>query len=406
MITLQRRGIVDEYRGYSFARPSVAFDSRSRIALPGNARFESIAGRQGVWMEEGTTNLLTANQSSVETDTTGFGVVDGAVIKRVTTERWQGAASLEVDTRNFTATAPAVQIMNLTLNAGQPYTFSVWVKGPAGAKLWLVFRSVSGGIIDTSPLHTCTGLWERISYTHTPTATRTDYILRITAPTNENPVMPVFYVDGLQLEQRGYATSWTLGGTTRAAETLTVPTAGVLDPQEGTVEAWLYVPSFWQPGIPYWRRVWGIGSSVGPGMYLLTYDPTSGNMLFRIYNNAGSSTSITAAKPAVGWHLFSARWSAAEMALFIDGVKVGSAASPTIANQFADTLIYIGSRAGAATDQPNTYIGPLRISRRARTDQEIAAAYAVGYLEADADTTLLLPFAGPDAQRAAKAVVI
>src|SRR5690606_12642750 len=42
----------------------------------------------------------------------------------------------------------------------------------------------------------------------------------------------------------------------------------------------------------------------------------------------------------------------------------------------------------------NSLIGPLRISRRARTDQEIAAAYAAGRLELDQDTTYLLTFNG------------
>ncbi|HEY8342298.1 MAG TPA: hypothetical protein VIK75_04705, partial [Calditerricola sp.] len=54
----------------------------------------------------------------------------------------------------------------------------------------------------------------------------------------------------------------------------------------------------------------------------------------------------------------------------------------------------------------NGLVGPLRISRRARTDQEIADAYAAGTLTADADTTLLLPFTGPDAQRGARVLYV
>src|SRR5690606_4702378 len=47
----------------------------------------------------------------------------------------------------------------------------------------------------------------------------------------------------VQVAAKPYKTTWQIGGTTRSPETLTVPTAGVLDPQEGTIEVDVYVDS-------------------------------------------------------------------------------------------------------------------------------------------------------------------
>src|SRR5690606_17712657 len=44
----------------------------------------------------GTTNLLSANQSSVETDTTGFDTANFATIARDTSKAWHGSASLRI----------------------------------------------------------------------------------------------------------------------------------------------------------------------------------------------------------------------------------------------------------------------------------------------------------------------
>jgi hypothetical protein len=80
------------------------------------------------------------------------------------------------------------------------------------------------------------------------------------------------------------------------------------------------------------------------------------------------------------------------MALFIDGVKVASWANPSLPTSFADTVMAVGSRTDGK-DYINTLIADLRISNRARTDEEIAAAYNSNYeLTADEYTTYLLTF--------------
>lgn len=199
------------------------------------------------------------------------------------------------------------------------------------------------------------------------------------------------YLAWSHVEAKPYATSFI--DDTRSSEILTIPTTGVLNPQEGTVECWVYVPEFWKTGIPNWLRIWSIGASIGAGMYILRYDPARGNIIFAIYDNAGTAQNISVAKPSVGWRFFVARWSVAEMALFIDGIKVGSIVNPNLPSQFADSLFCIGHRPIYLTDQPNTLIDDFRISSRARTDEEILAAYQSGQpLPVDEWTTYKLDF--------------
>jgi len=202
----------------------------------------------------------------------------------------------------------------------------------------------------------------------------------------------------VQVEEKPYATSYiktTSSTATRSSETLTIPTAGVLNPQEGTVECWVYVPEFWKQGILYWRRIWSIGRNAGAGMYVLYYYPNTGKIHFTIYNSSGVDQIISVDKPTVGWHFFAAKWSASEMALFIDGVKVGSIANPSLPSSFADTVISIGCRPDSPLDNVNTLIDDLRISNRARTDAEILSAYQSNQpLPVDAWTTLKADFDG------------
>src|SRR5690606_9261968 len=86
-------------RGWSrpgtFSRNSVAYLPDGTEAGVGQPRYYG----GGIMVEEETTNLLTENQSSVETDTSGFltgSRVSTATLSRDTTVAWHGSASLRV----------------------------------------------------------------------------------------------------------------------------------------------------------------------------------------------------------------------------------------------------------------------------------------------------------------------
>ena len=110
-------------------------------------------------------------------------------------------------------------------------------------------------------------------------------------------------------------------------------------------------------------------------------------------NESGQSTSVSTPDTlTIGWHYFAIRWSTSELALFINGEKVASAANPNLPSVLAPTM-YIGSLAFSDYGWTNTIIDEFRISDHARTDQEIRASYNSS-LPVDAWTTLKLDFNG------------
>lgn len=152
-------------------------------------------------------NLLTANQSSVETDITGFGANNaGVTLSRDTTTFWQGTASLKAvcdGTLGFQG--PSVSV---SVTAGKTYTASVYLKGSGQVRLEFNGAGASNGFMQT-----LTGAWVRHTLSVTPTTTGT---LNFIIHTNVSAQAITFWCDGLQLEQGSTVTDWRLGGTGKA----------------------------------------------------------------------------------------------------------------------------------------------------------------------------------------------
>lgn len=232
----------DAIQAGTFTRASVAYKKDGTQVASGVPRYEAGKFGNGVHIEEATNNLLTANQSSVDTDTTGFAINGaGTVISRDTTQHWNGNASLKVVTPANTGygfmTSPYT-----TITGGQPYTASVYLKGSGIVALQIQERN-SGTYLRTtvSTWITLTNEWQRLSVTATigTDANQTMiYVYQTTATIN------TFWADGLQIEQKAYATSWQIGGTPRVADSLyyTLPSAlpsewfisGVWVPDQGS----------------------------------------------------------------------------------------------------------------------------------------------------------------------------
>lgn len=365
-----------------FTRNSIAYKNDGTLVNTNLPRFETGKFGKAIMVEEGTENLCP--NPSFETGITGWTsqFYDG-VFERDTSESYHGIACVKcksgTDTRHRA-------YFTVDLQTGEQIRLSAYAKTIAEDAVNLSIEYDGGDYSWKSfsgAFHTGSGEWERLFVAgEIATSDCTAYCFIINSSA-EN----FAYFDAVQAEKKPYSTSFTDG--TRGAETLTIPTAGVLNPQEGTIECWVYVPEFWEQGIPYWRRIWSIG------MYVLYYAPDTGKIHFTISNSSGGDQIISVNKPTVGWHFFAAKWSASEMALFIDGVKVGSITNPNLPSNFAVNVISIGCRPDYPYDNVNTLIDDLRISSRARTDEEIAAAYQSGQpLPIDEYTTYLLRFDG------------
>ena len=219
----------------TFARNSTKYDSAGAEIAIDTPSYEDGKFAHGVHMEEGTTNLLTANQASVETDLTGLGVYSGATITRDTTEKWQGTASMKVVTNGVAVHEGAKTYPATSVFASTTYTGSAWVKVPAGATIQLMLSDW----VDKSNAVTITGTgeWQRYSVTITTDSHTTLQLVFQTVTTIQ---AITFYVDGLQIEQKAYATSFQLPGTARVADSL------YYTPTNPLADDW-FVSGFWKP---------------------------------------------------------------------------------------------------------------------------------------------------------------
>lgn len=339
-----------------------------------------------IMVEEGTTNLLTANQSSVETDLAGF-IAYGSVISRDISEYYHGSASLKVVTNNSGAWEGFL-IDKINASPNLPYSLQMRLKG--SGTIGIEFRAfdAAGQYLGSkwhSGLITLTSAWQLVKIQNFVTPSNTAWLdVYIYTPSQQAATI---YYDCGQIEQKAYATSWTLGGTTRSPETLTIPTAGVLNPQEGTIEGWFYLND--TNSAHYSPLFTTFASVAAPGPRLLIMrDLGSGKLA--VWDGDGTSesfyTGTTVIQPKT-WYHFAFTWSSTGRKLYLNGVLCATDTRTTPIGMSDNAKI------GSWGDYLNGLIDDLRISSRARTDAEISAAYSSNApLSVDEYTTYKLPF--------------
>lgn len=402
----------------TFARASTAYLSDGTEVAQDEPRFEAGQFGQAILIEEGTTNLLSAAQ------TTDF------------SSGWTYAADVTVD--DDVTTAPdgtltadrIVEVANTNQHrlyvflgdrTGTPMTYSVYAK--AAERSWLAIRhgnvssgawfDLANGIIGTVDASVLSASitpvgngWYRC--TISVTGIFSEHI--IIGPCTDDGVGAYLgdatkgvYAWHAQVETKAYPTSWHLGSSTRAAETLTIPTAGVLDPQEGTIEFWFtYLNS---PGVYSRLFSWG-GSWANPPAsdWLKIYFGTGwglNRVSFEVAKAGSPKTGIAAILPSAiqpeQWCYVAANWLNGQMKITLYNSATGQVATASVTksdwpSMSGYTAASVGHGEGNGY-QSNCIIDDFRISSRARTDAEILAAYQSGQpLPVDADTTYKLSF--------------
>ena len=355
--------------------------------------------QRGIMVEEGTTNLLNANQSSIETNLAEFDAWSNngqQTFVRDTTVSWHGAASLRL-TSTFAGTQD-VWVNNIALishaivvTVGLVYTFSVWLRlqalpdrqwqirlffiTEAGAQTG-VFTAISAG----------TSAWTRVSVSGIAPANTTRAYGQIaiqSAAQNE-----IIWLDGLQLEQKPYATSWQIGGTPRAAESLRVPVS-VFNRGNWTVEG------NYTPQIP--MNVGGVGKHLfafyplPAEVYALLVDSNAAWHFLIV--GGGVSWSVLSAANAVVQGI-SYHWqisgNSSVMRLCINGVQIGTDVPYTEPSVGSHDGILLGVMFGAL-GQANGILHNVRFSNHARTLAEHQATFNTGQpFVADSVTNYLL----------------
>ena len=351
----------------TFTRASVATKLDGTEVASGVERYETGQFSQSIMVEEGTSNLLTANQSSVETDTTGF-IQEGAgnTLTRDTTTSWQGIASIKIISAAGIGYGARATVTSAS--ASTTYTASAYIKGSVGGeRVRILLFDVTNNY--TLANITLTTFWQRIKTTLTTGVLPvTDFRIRIETQYSE---VLTWYADGLQLEQKAYATSWTLGGSTRSPESLTIPTAGVLSSAAGTIEG--YVNLNRAPGTIE-QYLFDGGGAINNNLQI--YVGTDGK-LRAAYGTGAATVTITGTHVlTMGvWYAIAVKWSASGVTLYLNGAV--EASSGTAPGFTFGANAYIGSK-NDSTSQLDGQIDDLRISSIARSDADILAGYNSG----------------------------
>lgn len=164
----------------------------------------------GVILPEATINLI-ANPS-VELATTGYGSISGAALSRSTDYQRFGAYSLKITPSASANSGIYYDTVNLT--AGQTYTQSVYVLGIGGRWYNLYFASyLTGAQVGPATRFKATGAWQRVKVTYLETDSGPRR-LALTAELGPVGAAGSFYVDGWQVENKAYATTYCDGDQT------------------------------------------------------------------------------------------------------------------------------------------------------------------------------------------------
>jgi hypothetical protein len=158
-----------------------------------------------VIIPEATTNLVT-NPSIGGGVTTGYAAVGGAM---VSTTDWQAYGAYGLKLTPAVSTESGFYFGTVALASGSVYTASIVFQGDPGKLYYLYFGSTAGAVMSTKKPFRANGRKQRISVTWTETAgaSRRVYLVRDAQYTDQN----VFYADGLQVEEKGYPTTYTDG---------------------------------------------------------------------------------------------------------------------------------------------------------------------------------------------------
>jgi hypothetical protein len=162
-------------------------------------------GKVSLVLPEAGINLIT--NPSFEYGTTGWTAVS-ATIGRSAAQHMFGVSSLEVVTANAAANEGAYDSHNP--GAAGTFTASAYVYGASGT-VRIRLRDQTNGTETSSSAVTLAGAWQRITVTHTTGGVCADLRTYVETDAQQNIT---YYVDGVQLEESSYYTTY-IDGTQR-----------------------------------------------------------------------------------------------------------------------------------------------------------------------------------------------
>lgn len=157
---------------------------------------------------DATVNYITNPQ--LRYDTTGWNA-QGSSISRVLTRARFGIASLEVTTNGAALNEGAFFRVSSLTGVSEPITVSAYVRGSGKVRIRLDNNVIGGTEFSSDAIWLNDTRWQRISITGFSTGGND---LRLFVETAEGTAkVRTFYVDGAQMERKGYMTSYCDGDT-------------------------------------------------------------------------------------------------------------------------------------------------------------------------------------------------
>ncbi len=347
-------------------------------------------GTRALVVERGTTNIV--ENPSFEVNVTDYWSTQNGTSTRITTDsRFGGACNKLVASA---ANNPYLWKPTAVANPaqGQKYTFSAWVKGSVpggtiGDQARVSIREAGGaaGNEDSYAEITLTGQWQRVSVSRTIVeGDRTSLAVWVRLYCNSTAYG---YIDGIQLENLGHATSYCDGSlghdyswsgtahnsaSTRVATVVATPTAGSIEAAEGYVAMWFKVPLLTDTSTQF---LWSAGDV---NAELDAYVHMNGSMVYRI-NGSTRCQSASGAVTVDVWHLAVFNWKVGTdvSELYIDGLLVDTGtcggATPTL-----HTSLGVGT--SVPTGSNYSILGPLgefATGKTMLTAAKVAALYAL-----------------------------
>jgi hypothetical protein len=366
---------------FNFARNSLAYLSDGKVTNINIPRFEPGRFDSAIMVEEGTTNLITdRNFSNWSKFFSGRFTISysGEVNNTVCST----AGGWEQIYKSFSVTSGSTYTLSFSYRVKANYTGNVRVQILNAVP---TDSSNSGSQIAYVDIPNTVCDWTKTSVTFTP-AVSTIYIDFNWGYANDNQNVQID-IAYLQLEQKAYATSFIDG--TRSAELCTIPTSGVLNQQEGTIEFWVKRTNLVTSEQQFIdQRNANVGINIRLHGNAIGFITGNGTAEHAIYSSPLGWTTRD-------WYYITVTWSVPGQfkRIYRNGVKIAETTSWTAGLTPSGRDINIGKLAWATSHYLNAYFDDLRISNRARTDAEIAAAYASGQpLPVDQYTTKKLSF--------------
>ena len=338
-----------------FTRSSTAYKQEGVQVQPNQSRYEAGKFGQAIMIEEGTTNLFTVNDinwSGWNGDV--YGGHPGTIYTNISTQIPEGLETNGYLVKKVELNNSGFRTIyfggNCFTNTNYAFSCYMYVStNYSGGTPTLYFPYSTRSEYDLSKK----GTWQRLSVVWN-SGSSTTFEERALALYYAQNGTGTIYLALPQTEQKAYKTSFTNG--TRASETLTIPTMGVLNPGEGTFECWIK-PGNYSDG---WADIINCNDQlnfVDAGYLSLVYNGV------HLYGGPPLPKD-TFSHVAVVW--------GTTLEIFVNGV-LRATGSATALGSFSPTA-FIGSHF-VSINQMNGLIDDLRISNRARTAAEAQAAY-------------------------------